>query len=83
MALLQAAPVAIKVVDGIFNSTTDAKRTLRELSILRQCDHPNVIKCHAVLSPPADCRRYFTNLWIVLDLAKTDLGIDLCVHQNA
>ena len=60
-----AAPVAIKVVDGIFNSTTDAKRTLRELSILRQCDHPNVIKCHAVLSPPTEWRRRFSNLWIV------------------
>jgi hypothetical protein len=28
--------VAIKVVEGVFNSTTDAKRTLREVAILRQ-----------------------------------------------
>ena len=36
--------VAIKVVDGVFNSTVDAKRTLREMSILRQCDHKNVAR---------------------------------------
>jgi serine/threonine protein kinase len=66
--------VAVKVVDGIFNSTTDAKRTLRELAILRQCDHPNIIRCLTVLAPPASQRPRFTHLWIVLELCKTDLG---------
>lgn len=36
--------VAIKVVSGVFNSTVDAKRTLREMSILRQCDHKNIAR---------------------------------------
>jgi hypothetical protein len=66
--------VAIKVVDGVFNSTTDAKRTLREMSILRQCDHKNVAKCHTVLQPASSSRRNFNHIWLVLELAATDLG---------
>ena len=66
--------VAIKVVDGVFNSTTDAKRTLREMTILRQCDHKNVARCHTVLAPPTSARRNFNHIWYVLELAATDLG---------
>jgi hypothetical protein len=66
--------VAIKVVDGVFNSTTDAKRTLREMTILRQCDHKNVARCHTVLAPPARSRHDFNHIWYVLELAATDLG---------
>ena len=66
--------VAIKVVDGVFNSTTDAKRTLREMSILRQCDHANVARCHTVLRPHSSCSRTFSHMWLVLELAQSDLG---------
>jgi serine/threonine protein kinase len=66
--------VAIKVVDGVFNSTTDAKRTLREMTILRQCDHKNVARCHTVLAPPASARQNFNHIWYILELAATDLG---------
>ena len=66
--------VAIKVVDGVFNSSTDAKRTLREMTILRQCDHKNVAKCHTVLPPAASTRKNFNTMWLVLELAATDLG---------
>lgn len=66
--------VAIKVVDGVFNSSTDAKRTLREMTILRQCNHKNVAKCHTVLQPAKSARSNFTHLWLVLELAATDLG---------
>ena len=33
--------VALKAVEGVFNTTTDAKRTLRELSILRTPPPPS------------------------------------------
>ena len=36
--------VAIKRIDDVFRTRTDAKRTLREITILRQCDHPNICK---------------------------------------
>ena len=36
--------VAIKRIDDVFRTRTDAKRTLREITILRQCNHPNICK---------------------------------------
>lgn len=36
--------VAIKVIENVFQTRTDAKRTLREISILRQCNHRNICK---------------------------------------
>lgn len=62
--------VALKCVTDIFRSSEDAKRALREASILRQCKHPNIVKCRAVLPPPA---ADFSHLWIVLDHADWDL----------
>lgn len=35
--------VALKRIANVFGSPEDALRTLRELSILRQCDHPCVV----------------------------------------
>ena len=36
--------VAIKRIEDVFRSRVDAKRTLREITILRQCNHPNISK---------------------------------------
>ena len=36
--------VALKRIVNVFRTKTDAKRTLREISILRQCHHPNIVK---------------------------------------
>ena len=35
---------AVKRIDDVFRTKTDAKRTLREISILRQCNHPNIAR---------------------------------------
>ena len=35
--------VALKRIINVFRTKTDAKRTLREISILRQCHHPNIV----------------------------------------
>lgn len=35
---------AVKRIDDVFRTSTDAKRTLREISILRQCKHPNIAR---------------------------------------
>lgn len=64
--------VAIKCIEGVFNTTVDAKRTLRELSILRQCNHPYIVECRTVLRPPNPAN--FSNLWVVLNMCKWDLG---------
>ena len=63
--------VALKCVTDIFENSHAAKRALREASILRQCDHPNVVKCKAVLRPPNPDR--FSKLWMVLEHCDWDL----------
>ena len=72
--------VALKCIEGVFNTVIDAKRTLREVSILRQCNHMNLVRCRAVLMPsdPAG----FTHLWVVLDLCKWDLGKVIRLARN-
>ena len=63
--------MALKCVTDIFENSHAAKRALREASILRQCDHPNVVKCKAVLRPPNPDR--FSKLWMVLEHCDWDL----------
>lgn len=36
--------VAVKRIDDVFRTRVDAKRTLREITILRQCHHSNIVK---------------------------------------
>ena len=64
--------VALKCVEGVFNTVVDAKRTLREITILRQSVHINIVGCVTVLKPPNPAA--FTNLWVVLDVCKWDLA---------
>ena len=64
---------AIKRIDDVFRTKTDAKRTLREITILRQCRHPNIAKlkyipnllmiCRDVLLPPDE--ENYRQLWVV------------------
>jgi hypothetical protein len=35
--------VAIKYIEDVFMSAMDARRALREISIMRQCAHPNIM----------------------------------------
>lgn len=63
--------VALKCITDVFRSTEDAKRALREVAILRQCHHPNVIGFREVLRPPN--AEDFSELWIVIDRCDWDL----------
>jgi mitogen-activated protein kinase 1/3 len=63
--------VAIKQVSGIFKDIADARRMLREISILHKLSHPNVIKVLDILLPinepkPSCC-------FLVLEHVETDL----------
>ena len=65
--------VAIKLVDGnkgIFNHIEDARRTLRELEILRRINHPNIIRILDVIVPT---NPYFNEFAIVFPLYDGDL----------
>ena len=65
--------VAIKKCKNIFSSRTLAKRTLREMRLLRVLsNHPNIIKLMLVLLP-----RYtttFNSLYLVFEMMETDLA---------
>lgn len=56
--------VAIKYMTSVFNNRDDALRTLREISILRQCHHPNINKIMDAYIPRT--KETFNSVWIVL-----------------
>ncbi|XWS53231.1 hypothetical protein CRYUN_Cryun11dG0140100 [Craigia yunnanensis] len=63
--------VAIKKIANAFDNHTDAKRTLREIKLLRHFDHENVIGIRDVIPPPL--RTEFADVYIATELMDTDL----------
>ncbi|XP_059660646.1 mitogen-activated protein kinase 3-like [Cornus florida] len=63
--------VAIKKIADAFDSYVDAKRTLREIKLLRHLNHENVISIRDVIPPPL--RRDFSDVYITTELMDTDL----------
>lgn len=55
---------------NIFNSREDALRTLREISILRQCHHPNVCRILDAFIPRS--KDTYQSVWIVLVIVFID-----------
>lgn len=63
--------VAIKKIGNAFDNRIDAKRTLREIKLLRHMDHENVIAIKDIIRPPR--RDNFNDVYIVYELMDTDL----------
>ncbi|OQR93960.1 mitogen-activated protein kinase [Achlya hypogyna] len=63
--------VAIKKIQNVFSDPIDAKRILRELSILRQLKHRNIVQIREILCP-ADVTK-FQNLFVVFEFLPSDL----------
>ncbi|XP_061350329.1 mitogen-activated protein kinase homolog MMK2-like isoform X1 [Gastrolobium bilobum] len=63
--------VAIKKVGNAFDNRIDAKRTLREIKLLRHMDHENVIALKDIIRPPQ--KENFNDVYIVYELMDTDL----------
>ncbi|KAJ4979103.1 hypothetical protein NE237_009883 [Protea cynaroides] len=63
--------VAIKKIANAFDNHMDAKRTLREIKLLRHLDHENVIGIRDVIPPPV--RSAFCDVYIATELMDTDL----------
>ena len=63
--------VAIKKIQNAFENLTDARRSLREIKLLRHLKHENVIGVRDLLYPanPHD----FKDVYIVYELMDTDL----------
>lgn len=64
--------VAIKKCKKIFQSRTLAKRTLREMRLLRHINHENIVKLKSIL-PPVD-PKYYVDLYLVFEIMDTDLA---------
>jgi mitogen-activated protein kinase 7 len=64
--------VAIKKIPKVFDVLTIAKRTYRELKILRHLRHENIISILDVMQPPDDIAA-FEDVYVVLDLMESDL----------
>merc|ERR1711937_226666 len=61
---------AVKKIQNAFDDLVDAKRILREVKLLRQLKHDNIISIFDMYPPPdAD----FEDIYIVTDLMETDL----------
>ncbi|KAL6556415.1 Mitogen-activated protein kinase mmk2 [Orobanche gracilis] len=63
--------IAIKKIGNAFGNRIDAKRTLREIKLLRYLDHENVIAIKDIIRPPK--MKAFNDVYIVYELMDTDL----------
>lgn len=61
---------AVKKVTNAFDDLVDGKRILREVKLLRQLDHDNIIRIMDMYPPPCPD---FEDIYIVTDLMETDL----------
>ncbi|XP_069840769.1 mitogen-activated protein kinase 7 [Dendropsophus ebraccatus] len=64
--------VAIKKIPNAFDVVTNAKRTLRELKILKHFKHDNIIAIKDILRPAVPYSD-FRSVYVVLDLMESDL----------
>ncbi|XP_043710988.1 mitogen-activated protein kinase 3-like isoform X2 [Telopea speciosissima] len=72
--------VAIKKIPNAFDNQTNAKRTLREIKLLRRLDHENVIGIRDVIPPPV--RSAFCDVYIATELMDIDLHKIIHSHQE-
>ncbi|KAK9202881.1 hypothetical protein WN943_013134 [Citrus x changshan-huyou] len=63
--------VAIKKIGNAFDNIIDARRTLREIKLLRHMEHENVISIKDIIRPPK--KDTFNDVYIVYELMDTDL----------
>ncbi|CAK9141939.1 unnamed protein product [Ilex paraguariensis] len=71
--------VAIKKIGNAFDNRIDAKRTLREIKLLRHMDHENIIAIKDIIRPPK--KEAFNDVYIIYELMDTDLHQINCSGQ--
>jgi mitogen-activated protein kinase 7 len=65
--------VAIKKIPGAFESFIIAKRTYREIRILKKLKHDNIILIRDILKPESDNLNEFRDVYVVFDYMESDL----------
>ncbi|XP_064647834.1 mitogen-activated protein kinase 7-like [Lineus longissimus] len=73
--------VAIKKIPNVFDIVVTAKRTYREIKILKHFKHDNVISIREILKPPGSLAD-FKDVYVVLDLMESDLHRIIHSHQE-
>nr|AFJ54625.1 mitogen-activated protein kinase [Dunaliella salina] len=63
--------VAIKKIANAFENLVDAKRTLREIKLVRHLNHENVVQIRDLIPPMV--HSHFKDLYVVYELMDTDL----------
>ena len=63
--------VAIKKITDAFANTTDARRTLREIKLLRHMTHENIVRLHDTMRPLQPSS--YKDVYLVYELMDTDL----------
>lgn len=64
--------VAIKKIGNAFADLVDAKRILREIKLMKQFTHENIVRITDLMPPPPQAE-VFDDIYIVQDLMDTDL----------
>lgn len=67
---LNGEKVAIKKIGNAFDNLTDARRTLREIKLLRHLRHENIIAVRDIMKSSRD---RFNDVYLVYELMDTDL----------
>ena len=62
------ATVALKKIFDAFQHSTDAQRTFREVTLLNELNHPNIIRLHNVIRAEND-----KDLYLVFEYREADL----------
>jgi mitogen-activated protein kinase 1/3 len=65
--------VAIKKIVNAFENDIDARRALREVMLLRQLHHENIIALKDIMIPAGAKKESFKDVYFVYDLMDTDL----------
>ena len=72
--------VAIKKIERAFEHKLFAKRTLRELRILRLLSHENVVQLKTIQKPQD--KESFNEIYAVFEMMETDLGSIIKSNQE-
>ena len=64
--------VAIKQMSDVFENIIDGKRILREIVLLRQLSHPNIVNLIDVFVPGNNIKK-FNTIYLVLEYVPSDL----------
>jgi len=72
--------VAIKKISGVFNNLLQAKRTLREIKLLRQFKHSNINPIFDLMCPGS--YETFNDIYIVTELMDADLHLILSAPEQ-